>query len=175
VRLRPATLARAALIALLITVLWPVQFGGRFAVTIVAGDSMEPTFGRASVVVVWDQTVDVGDTILFRVPEGVPGEGNPVIHRVIDGGESGWVTQGDNTQRPDRWLVSDADVIGVAKFHIPFGGEAIVLMRSWLVIAVLGGLGATLLFWPRDRSGGPALRWSRVRRDTDRSLADLAR
>ena len=85
---------------------------------------------------------------MYRVPEGDFGAGNPVIHRVVGGNGSGWITQGDGKASPDTWTPSNRDVLGVARFHIPLGGRALVVMGSWLFVATLGGIAAGLLLWP---------------------------
>jgi signal peptidase len=136
------------LIICIALVLWPTTIGGRFGAVMVAGNSMEPTYDLGDAVITWRKSVSVGDTILYRVPEGDPGEGNPVIHRVVAGDGTGWVTQGDAVGQPDLWNPSDHDVLGVAQFHIPMGGRVLALMRSWLVIAVLGALAVLLIVWP---------------------------
>ena len=147
-RLDPAAFLQTMLIICLILVLWPAQFGGKFAITIVAGNSMEPTYNLGDAVITWGEPVQVGDTVLFRVPQGETGEGSPVIHRVVGGDRSAWATQGDNSQSQDKWSITSSDVLGVAKFHIPFGGRVVAIMKSWLVIALLGGLVVGLLLWP---------------------------
>jgi len=147
-RLNPPALVQTMLIVCLILVLWPAQFGGNFAMTLVAGNSMEPTYMLGDAVVTWTDPVRIGDTVLFRVPEGGFGAGNPVIHRIVGGDSTGWVTQGDNSYSPDPWTIINSDILGVAKFHVPFGGRVVAVLKSWLVIAILGGLAVGLLLWP---------------------------
>jgi signal peptidase I len=147
-RLNPTAFAQTMIIVCLALIVWPASFGGRFGVVMVAGNSMEPTYILGDAVLTWREPVEIGDTILFRVPEGDPGAGNPVIHRVIGGDSDGWITQGDNTPAPDNWAPSNREVLGVAKFHVPIGGRVLAVMRSWLVIATLGGLAVGLLIWP---------------------------
>ena len=80
-----------------------------------------------------------------------------MIHRVVGGDRSAWVTQGDNSESQDRWSITSSDVLGVAKFHIPFGGQVVALMKSWLVIALFGGLAVALLLWPdKEEEAKPA-------------------
>jgi signal peptidase len=107
--------------------------------------------------------VEIGDIILYRIPDGSPGEGKTVIHRVIGGDGNGWITKGDNTARPDIWYPSDRDVLGVAQLKVPLGGEVLAVVRSWWFIAVTGGLACGLFLWPdsdtakgrRGRHRGP--------------------
>ena len=136
------------LVVCLALLLWPATLGGRLGLVMVAGTSMEPTYELGDAVITWREPVEVGDVILYRIPHGVHGEGNPVIHRVVGGDGWGWTTQGDNMQLADDWYPSDLDVLGVAKLKVPLGGEFLALMRSWWFIAIMGGLAAGLLLWP---------------------------
>jgi len=147
-RLNPAAFVQVMLVVCLALAIWPASYGGRFSMTIVAGNSMEPTLMLGDAVVTWREPVDLGDDILYRVPEGEFGEGNPVIHRVIGGDRTGWITQGDNSHKEDQWKPASSDVLGVAKFYFPLGGRVLAVMKSWLFIAFLGGVAAALLLWP---------------------------
>jgi len=144
-------------------------------IVMVAGNSMEPTYMLGDAVVTWREPVEIGDTALFRVPEGQVGAGNPVIHRVVGREDGGWVTKGDNTPRADNWRPSNHEMLGVAKFHIPIGGRMVAIIRSWLFIAVLGGLAVGLIVWPNHREGNTAVPSKRGRHKARRfSRARLA-
>ena len=147
-RLDPAAFVQTMLVVCLILLVWPASYGGRFSMTIVAGNSMEPTYMLGDAVITWREPVEVGDTILYRVPEGEFGEGNPVIHRIIGGDASGWITQGDNSYKEDDWRPASSDILGVAKFHVPLGGRLLAVMKSWLFIAFMGAVAVGLLLWP---------------------------
>lgn len=155
-RLDPSAFAQTMAILLLGLLIWPAQFGGLFSITIVAGTSMEPALNLGDAVVTWKEPVSLGDVVLFRVPDGEFGAGNPVLHRVVDRDSEGWVTQGDNTSTPDQWRPTNADMVGVAKFRIPWAGRAIAILRSWWFIAGLAGLAVGFLFWPEARGAGQA-------------------
>jgi len=147
-RIRPVSFAQTMLVICLVFVIWPASFGGRFGIVMIAGNSMEPTLAPGDAVVTWRHPVQIGDVILYRVPEGEIGEGNAIIHRVVGGDGSGWVTQGDNSNGPDKWKPANSDVLGMVTLRIPTGARALAVMRSWLLIAALGGLAAGLLLWP---------------------------
>lgn len=147
-RLRPAIFAQGALLILLAALAWPASLGGAFGVVAIAGRSMEPTYQLGDVVITWKQPVAPGDVILYRVPEGSAGAGNPVIHRVTGGDRNGWITQGDNVGRPDPWRPAESDVLGVARFRAPIDGRVIGLLRSWWLVALTGSLMVALLLWP---------------------------
>lgn len=99
---------------------------------IVARRSMEPTYRIGDVVVTWrDGRHVAGDPVLFRVPDSGVGpadsvaRGARVIHRLVDGGPDGWVTQGDNVPHPDIWEPTDTDILGRAVLHLPGVGEGV--------------------------------------------------
>ncbi|HET8738514.1 MAG TPA: signal peptidase I [Acidimicrobiia bacterium] len=146
--LNPVGFVQWMLVIVLALVLWPSTLGGRMGLVMVAGHSMEPTYQLGDAVIAWRQPVEIGDIILYRIPEGSPGEGKTVIHRVIGGDGNGWVTQGDNTARPDMWHPSNLDVLGVAQMKLPLGGEVLAVVRSWWFIAAMGGLAMGLFLWP---------------------------
>lgn len=154
-RLNPRAFVQVMFVVCLVLAIWPASLGGRFAITIVAGESMEPAYRWGDAVITWKEPAEIGDTILFRVPQGNLGEGNPVIHRIVGGDRSGWITQGDNRASADDWTPSGRDILGVAKFHIPLGGRVLGLMKSWPLIAFLGSLAVALLLWPDAAPKGP--------------------
>ena len=146
--LNPQSFLETMLVVCLVLLLWPASYGGRFGMVMVAGNSMEPTYQLGDAVITWRQPVEIGDVILYRIPENSPGAGNPVIHRVV-GKEGGrWITKGDNSRAVDPWRPSEGDVLGVAQLRLAFGGRILALLRSWWVIALLGGLAVGLLLWP---------------------------
>jgi len=149
-RLRPTQFAQIAVVACLIVLIWPASLGGAFGVVTVAGHSMEPTYELGDVVLTWKQPVELGDVILYRVPQASPGAGNPVIHRVIGGGPSGWETQGDNMAKPDTWRPSDGDVLGVTLFKVPLDYRFLALLRSWWFVSAAAGFAVALMLWPDD-------------------------
>ena len=146
--LNPMGFLQWMLVVILALALWPSTLGGRMGLVMVAGNSMEPTYQLGDAVVAWRQPVEIGDIILYRIPQGSPGEGKTVIHRVIGGDGNGWVTKGDNNANPDDWYPSNLDVLGVAQTKVPLGGEVLRIVKSWWFIAAMGGLAVLLFFWP---------------------------
>lgn len=75
------------------------------------GTSMNPTLSRQDLLEIepcGNQLVRVGDVIIFNQP----GDGLPVIHRIIKLTQSGICTRGDSNSSPDRYLVQPNDIIG---------------------------------------------------------------
>lgn len=143
-----ATLAAAAGV---IWLMLPPALGGRTGYVIVAGHSMEPTYHTNDLAITYETSrVEVGDVIVYRVPQGEQGAGAHVIHRVVGGdGVSGYVTQGDNREGPDTWHPDHGDVVGKVVALVPQGGRALAMAFN------LGNLGLVALaflawaLWPR--------------------------
>ena len=87
----------------------PILRGEPSRLVIVSGHSMDPTFHTGDLVLAWpSDDYQVGDVAPYRVPEGEPGAGGLVIHRIVGGdGELGFVMQGDNNPAPDIWMPAD--------------------------------------------------------------------
>lgn len=130
--------------------IWPTSLGGCTTLTIVAGESMEPTYFTGDLVVARCGDPAVGDVIVYQ-PADVGG--NRVIHRIVGGdAASGWVTQGDNNPAVDPWTPSGEEVLGVAGLHLPGVGRLALLLLSpvlWVSLVVLAG---GLLLWPAAKS-----------------------
>jgi signal peptidase len=130
-------------------VLWflllgPSFVGGPASYVVVAGDSMQPTLSSGDLVVLRHQdTYHEGDIVAFRLPKGELAEGAIVIHRVAGGtAQEGFITQGDNKERPDPWHPTKDDILGKKWLQLPGVGRFLVLLRAPLPLATLaGGLG----------------------------------
>lgn len=138
----------AVLWALLVAggvLLWPTNLGGCTSLTVVSGHSMEPTYYTGDLVLARCGTPQVGDVVVYT-PEGYGGA--RIIHRITGGDGDGWVLQGDNNPEVDPFAPTDADVIGVARVHVPAVGRAGLLMTNPWVWASLVVVGLGLLVWP---------------------------
>jgi signal peptidase I len=129
---------------LLIAAAWVVAFrpqalGGPARYLVIRGDSMVPTYVSGDFVVLHTQsTYHAGDIVAYRVPKGEIGAGLLVIHRIIGGDAAhGFAVKGDNNPAPDPWRPRQADVVGSAWVTIPGVGQAIVAIRSPLMVAAL--------------------------------------
>lgn len=129
----------------------PALFGEPPRIVVVSGQSMEPTFHTGDVVVVWPASEYAkGDVVPYQVPEGEPGEGGMVIHRVAGGnGSDGYVMLGDNNETPDIWMPTDGDMVGRQVLMIPKLGGLLVWLRQPAVLAALvAGVVVTMLLMP---------------------------
>lgn len=132
-------------------VFWPAKLGGSFSIIIVAGDSMEPTMSIGDVALTWKKSnPEVGDVLVYRVPDGGAGAGISVIHRVISVEDGVWHTQGDNRSFPDHWDIRAEDIIGVTRTVIPGLGRLFVGPFLAVLIGGIMGFGALMLFWPDE-------------------------
>ncbi|MCP3856576.1 MAG: signal peptidase I [Actinomycetia bacterium] len=136
-------------------VLGPSLYGTRIGFTVAIGRSMEPAIRGGDLVIT--RTVsdyEVGDVIVYRVPEGDAGEGHQVIHRITGGsGTEGFVTTGDNRDHPDPWRPGTGDVVGREWFTIPLAGVLLIWLRSPLVLGLLVGVMAFLLVLGSSEKG----------------------
>jgi signal peptidase len=137
----------------------PGVLGGPASYVMVSGQSMEPTLHGSDLAVLQKRSdYRPGDIVAFRVPEGEPGEGGMIIHRIVGGNaEEGYIVQGDNKERPDFWRPRPDDILGKMWFGIPGGGHFLAFLRQPLILgSVVGGLG--MLSVLSGGSGKPASR-----------------
>ncbi len=131
----------------------PTVLGGPASYVIVSGQSMAPTLHGSDLAVLQKRSdYRPGDIVAFRVPEGEPGEGATVIHRIVGGStEDGFVMQGDNKERPDLWRPGDDDILGRMWFSVPGGGQLLVRLLEPLTVGLLaGGLSMVMVLLPPD-------------------------
>lgn len=116
----------------------PVALGGPATYVVVTGQSMEPTFHDGDLIVLRAaDSYDVGEVVTFPVPEGTPGSGALIIHRITGGSEAAFTIQGDNNPHADEWTPGEADILGAEWFLIPQGG---VLLRGMMNPAMLAAI-----------------------------------
>ena len=61
-----------------------------------------------------------GMIVVYRIPDGAPGAGRLVIHRIARGdGAGGFTTQGDHNSYTDRWHPRSVDVLGMRIAVLP--------------------------------------------------------
>jgi signal peptidase len=135
---------------------WPAQYGGITGLTVVDGESMEPTYVTGDLVVsIRQPSYSVGDIISYTVPSGQDGAGGRVIHRLnsIDSsdGVTIYTTLGDNNfDQVDPWIIGPQDVMGKALFVIPAVGNIIGGMSNPLLIGLISGVLVTVILWSSD-------------------------
>lgn len=125
--------------------LWPSSLGGCTTLTIVSGQSMEPTYYTGDLVVSRCGPVDVGDVIVYSPPDV---GGARVIHRIVGGDETGWVVQGDNNDFLDPWEPTEDAILGSAVFHVPQLGKFAAILLSPLTWISLLVVALAIVVWP---------------------------
>lgn len=125
--------------------LWPSSLGGCTTLTIVSGHSMEPTYYTGDLVVSRCGPVEVGDVIVYNPPNV---GGARVIHRIIDGDESGWSVQGDNNDFIDPWQPTADQILGSAVLHLPQVGKFASILISPLTWISLLIVALAVVVWP---------------------------
>ena len=128
-------------------VLRPQVLGGPAGWILVAGESMEPTIHPGSLVIVMRHSeYQVGDVVAYHVPDGDPGAGDNVIHRIVGGSaEAGFTMRGDNTNAPDQWRPRPAEIVGSAWLTVPEAAALILFLRSPILVASVAAALAT--YW----------------------------
>jgi signal peptidase len=130
--------------------LWPAPLGGQTRAVVVSGHSMEPTYDLGDLVIVRERpTSEIGDTVVFEVPDGETGDGQLVIHRVVEVDDEGFfITQGDNRTTPDRWQLTEENIVGQPLAHLPHGGKLFKFLQQIWVIILLIGIVVVMVLWP---------------------------
>jgi signal peptidase I len=134
-----------AVVAVAFWFLGPAALGGPASYVIVDGTSMDPTYANGDLVIARVQDAyAIGDVITYDAPVDVD---FPVIHRIIEVTDNGFITQGDNRDEPDGWVVAPDSIHGASWLHIPRGGAIVAFLRqpaaiislvsAWLVFAWL--------------------------------------
>lgn len=150
----------AAQVALLATLLWfglPQSLGGRAGWVVVSGTSMEPHMHTGDLALVERQSsYHVGEVVAYRVPQGQPGAGHQVIHRIIGGnGKTGWIMKGDNRTAPDLWRPKNPDIVGARLLWIPKAYLFLRVLHTPLLLGLLAGFGIffKILFSEKGEAG----------------------
>ena len=145
-------------VTLVLAVFWwnlyrPQLFGGPAGYAAVEGSSMVPTYRAGDLVITREHpTYRVGDVIAFQVPDGSPGAGLNVIHRIIARTPDRlYVTMGDNRDTVDPWQLARRDVIGSVAVHVPYVGSVVRVLREPPVFAWFVGSLVLVGLWVVDR------------------------
>lgn len=141
------TLLAVAALAAWFVVLRPTGLGGPASYIFVSGVSMQPTLVTGDLVVLQrHEAYGAGDIVAYHVPEGQPGAGALVIHRIIGGSAAdGFLVQGDNKPQPDEWRPTPDLIEGSLWVRAPGLGAVVAWLRTPTVLAPLAA-GITVFF-----------------------------
>jgi signal peptidase I len=162
--------AVAALVLAAAWFLWPASLGGATTFVSTHGISMEPGFSTGDLAVLRPaDTYAVGDVVAYR-SETLD---TIVMHRIVSGDASGFVTQGDNNDWLDEDRPTQEQVLGSLVLRIPRGGAFIAGLRTpaGLAISAVTGIVVAAVLRPRGRHASQRTR----RRPGARSGAVLPR
>lgn len=128
----------------------PTQLGGPASYVIVSGTSMEPTYLDGDLVIArHHDTYAVGDVITYQVPTDVTVQ---VIHRITEITDAGYITQGDNRDEVDNWVVARDAVYGSSWLHLPKGGIVVMFLRQpATLLAIVAAVAVYLVLARRER------------------------
>lgn len=121
----------------------PRQLGGSVSYVMTHGISMQPRIEEGDLVIVREAaTYRRGDVIAYR-SEALA---QPVLHRIVNQNQQGYVTKGDNNDWLDIDHPQRADVIGKEWIHIPKAGTVLAWFAVPRNAAVLAGAAGLFLF-----------------------------
>ena len=96
-------------------------------VVAVFSESMEPTYYKGDMIVVYgEKNVEVGDIIVFDVPDRT----YPIIHRVYSITDQGIMTKGDHNRSVDPWITQQSSLHGKAILKVPLLGWVKIIFTS---------------------------------------------
>ena len=123
-------------------VVWPVQLGGHFGVTVVSGHSMNPTYHTNDLLLTWKGgDYKPGEVLVYKVPGHDVGSGLRVVHRLRAVDADGQYTlRGDNNASIDVWHPRSSDVQGKVVRLVPQGGLVLRWLMSPIALALLCGV-----------------------------------
>lgn len=154
-------IAITAIVAVDAYFLWPTQLGGATSIVVVSGISMEPEYRTGDLVIARVMEPSQGDVVVYSTDQGAR-----IMHRIVGGDESGWITRGDNNAYEDPFSPTSDDIEGVAVIAYPSVGRASALLLSPVVwAAVLLGALVFGLRWRLPRRHRPATAASSVAPD----------
>lgn len=150
------TVWTVTLIATAVVALWPARLGGATTFVVVQGHSMDPTFHLGDVVYV--RSADEyrpGDVVVYRVPQGNPGAGIQIVHRLRRVEPDGTlVLRGDNNPTEDVFRPTRADVVG--KVVADLGPlPRLVLGLAPLLASIGAGAAVVIVLWPDRNDDDP--------------------
>lgn len=103
----------------------------RFGALVIATDSMTGELNKGDVALFErydDQFIAEGQVIVFEQSKAM------IVHRVVDiqivNGNTRYYTKGDANEDPDSGFITDADIVGLVDYKLPFLGFPTLWLRS---------------------------------------------
>lgn len=164
------------LVAAFFIFLRPTPFGGNTSYVMVVGESMEPTISQGDLAIARGRaSYAVGDIVTYYSPYGPI-----VIHRIVGIDGDNFVTQGDNRDSVDPWVVPPDVILGRSFVAIPYVGTLFnalqepILLASFIVALFLTLTIPGILLVTKERRGRQRMKERRqkvLQRRRERALA----
>ncbi len=106
--------------------LFAPKFAGIHPYYVLSG-SMEPVIHTGSLVYIqeMDEAPEEGDIIAYEAGDGIP-----VVHRVVETVEGGFITKGDANEIPDANVVVPDKILGECILTVPEAGYLLSAIQS---------------------------------------------
>ncbi len=137
-------------------VLWPARFGGQALFVVVRGESMKPLYEQGDLLYARKSgDYEVGDIAIYRIPDGQPGEGSLIVHRIKRILPNGtYIFQGDNKNDIDDVTPDRAHLVG--KPIVDLGDvptRTLILLP--VLLTLLAAIAVTIALWPEKQLATP--------------------
>lgn len=108
-----------------VAVMFVPRFFGISPYVVLSG-SMEPVIHTGSLVYISEQEgePEVGDIVAYKIGD------LPVVHRIIEEVDGGYITKGDANEAVDLAIVEPSKVIGKYVFTVPAAGYILTALQS---------------------------------------------
>ncbi len=137
--------------------LWPVSLGGRAQFIIVQGTSMEPMYHSGDLLYA-RKSVNYapGDVAVYTIPEGDPGSGALVVHRIVSEDAAGrYRFKGDNRESLDDAQPSQSYIVAKPVANLGQLPTRLIILTPFFLSIVFGAAVAWFL-WPSKAAKKPA-------------------
>ena len=118
-------------IACVVSVVMLISNQFRYGALVIATESMTGELNKAEAVIFEqydDQIIIDGQVIVFEKNDST------IVHRVVDiekiNGQTRYYTKGDANEDDDAGFITDANVVGLVRFKIPYIGYPTLWLRS---------------------------------------------
>ncbi len=118
-------------ISLMISITMVVSCQFRYCAIVIATESMTGEIDKGDALIYEKrdgEDIEIGQVIVFKL------NNSTIIHRVVDikhiNGETRYITKGDANKTNDVGYITDSNVIGFAKFKLPYLGYPTIWLRG---------------------------------------------
>ena len=137
--------------------LWPASLGGRAQFIIVQGTSMEPMYHNGDLLYARKAgNYAADDVAVYAIPEGEPGAGALLVHRIISEDATGkYRFRGDNRESLDDAQPSQRDIVAKPLANLGQLPTRLIILTPFFLSVVFGAAVAWFL-WPTKAAKDPS-------------------